>query len=81
MTFKKPGDFLQYDDLISVMFSQSGEILEASIDEFFTLESKANGCVVLTLKGIDDAKPYKILIESDTKVTVRPFGVRVGDDT
>lgn len=80
MSVNKPGKSIQHDDLISVVFNQRGEILDAAIDEFFTLERKDNGHIVLTLTGVDEDKPYKILIESATKITVRPFGVRLEDD-
>lgn len=74
LTIKKPGEALQHDELISVVFSPGGEILDATIEDFFTLESKDNGSLLLTLKGMDENNPYKIVIESATKILVRPFG-------
>jgi hypothetical protein len=78
----KPGKSLQHDDLISVLFSQRGEILDASIDEFFTLERKDNGHLLLTLTGVDENNPYRIIIESASKILVRPFGkpIPMGED-
>jgi hypothetical protein len=74
MTIKKPGPSLQYDDLISLVFSPRGEILDATIEDFFTLEVRDNGHILLTLKGLDEEKPYRIIIESASKITVRPYG-------
>jgi hypothetical protein len=67
----------QPDELISIVKDSHGEILDAEIDEFFKMERKASNRVVLTLIGKDETKPYKIVMESDSKISIRPFGVKL----
>jgi len=54
-----------------------GEIVDAEIEEFFKLERKDNNHVTLTLIGKDEDKPYKIMLESESKISIRPFGVKL----
>jgi len=71
------GSTEQPDELISIVKDSQGEILDAEIEEFFTLERKSSNRVVLTLIGKDEDKPYKIMLESEAKISIRPFGVKL----
>lgn len=62
------------DELIFVVKDAYGEIVDAGIDEFFKLERQAPTYLVLTLTGRDENSPYKIIVEADSKITIRPFG-------
>ena len=71
------GSAEQPDELISIVKDNRGEILDAEIDEFFKMERRDNGHVLLTLIGKDEDKPYKIILESESRITIRPFGIKL----
>lgn len=71
------GSAEQPDEMISIVKDNHGEIIDAEIDEFFKMERRDNGRVVLTLIGKDEKNPYKIVIESESKLTIRPFGIKL----
>lgn len=71
------GSSEQPDEMISIVKDHNGEIVDAEIDEFFKMERRDNGHVVLTLIGKDENKPYKIMLESESKIAIRQFGVKL----
>lgn len=68
------------DELIHLNYEANGEISDAIIEDFCTIERMANGSIKITLVGVDEAKPVMLIIESKSKITMRPFGVTVDDE-
>jgi len=71
------GSAEQPDELIFIVKDHHGEIVDAEIEEFFKLERRDNNHVVLTLIGKDEDKPYRIMLESESKINIRPFGIKL----
>ena len=71
------GSAEQPDELISIVKDHHGQIVDAEIEEFFKLERRDNNHVVLTLIGKDEDKPYRSMLESESKINIRPFGIKL----
>lgn len=74
------GTVEQPDELIYIVRNEAGEIMDIGIDEFMELERKTGKYLKLTLIGKDESKPVVFVIESESKILVRKFGVRRDQD-
>ncbi len=72
------GTVEQPDELIYIVRNEANEIMDVGIDEFMELERKHGKYLKLTLIGKDEEKPVVFVIESESKITVREFGVKEG---
>ena len=70
------GTVEQPDEMIYIVRDGGGEIMDVGIEEFVELERRTGKSFKLTLTGKDPDKPLVLLIEADTRITVRPLGKR-----
>lgn len=68
------GTVEQPDEMIYIVRDGSGEIMDVGIEEFVELERRTGRSLRLTLMGKDAGKPVVLLIEADSRITVRPLG-------
>lgn len=64
------------DEMIYLVRSDAGEIVDVGMEEFVSLERMTNKYLKLTLTGKDEDKPLVLVLESESKITVREFGVK-----
>lgn len=72
------GTVEQPDEMIYVVRSGTGEIMDVGIEEFVELERMTGRYLKLTLIGKDPDKPLVLVIEAESRITVRPLGTTPG---
>jgi len=70
------GTVEQPDEMIYLVRGDTGEILDAGIDEFVMLERMNGKYLKLTMLGKDETKPVILVIRSESRVIVREFGAK-----
>jgi len=66
------------DEMIHIVRSSGGEIMDAGIEDFVELERMTPKYLKLTLTGRDETRPVVLVIQSEARITVREFGGREG---
>jgi len=64
------------DEMIYVARDGHGEVTDAGIEDFVDLERITGRYLKLTLTGKDPDKPFVLVIQAESKITVRPLGTK-----
>lgn len=73
-TDQTAGTVEQPDELIYIVRNESGEIMDVGIEEFVEFERMGTKYWKLRLTGKDEDNPIVLVVESESKIVVRPIG-------